>query len=59
MLTAKQVSELQRHVRTLGYQRIREAQGLPEPSEHDRKLRRARNERYRAKQRAKKEENHS
>jgi hypothetical protein len=50
-MTAKQLSEQNRRCRIKGYERIRQEKGLPEPSEHDRTLRRLRNERYRAKKR--------
>ena len=41
-------SELQRKRRTAGYDKIREATGKPAPTAHQRKLRRERNQRYRA-----------
>lgn len=45
-------SEKQRERRLHGYQRIRQELGIPEPSEHHRKLKRLRNERHRAKKAA-------
>ncbi len=52
-LTKQKLSKIRSQVRTEGHQRRRQQLGIPEPTAHERKLRRLRNQRYQQNKRQK------